>query len=102
MEDAQHYDPVAVVAILEHVGSAEHLHHDLPVLFARGDGATEFRMPGEQLRSGDDFVRDDCRKLWGLVLEERYESTSCAAPPEPPQPLPSVLPPASRAAIRVK
>jgi len=31
-------------------------------------------MPREQLRSGDDFLCDDCRKLGGLVLEERCES----------------------------
>ena len=74
VEDAQHHDPVAVVAILEHVGSAEHLHHDLPVLLTRRDGATEFRVPGEQLRSADNFVCDDCRNLGGLILEERRES----------------------------
>ena len=74
MEDAQHHDPVAVIAILEHLGSTEHLHHDLPVLLARRDGATELRMAGEQLRSGDDFLCDDCRKRGGLLLEERRES----------------------------
>jgi len=74
MEDAQHHHPATVIAILEHVGSAEHLHHDLSVLFTRRDGTTEFRMPGQQLRSGNDFVCDDCRKLWGLVVEERRES----------------------------
>ena len=63
------HDPVAVIAILEHVGSAEHLHHDLPVLLARRDGATELRMAREQLRSGDDFLCDDCRKLGGLFRE---------------------------------
>jgi len=31
-------------------------------------------MAGEQLRSGDDFLCDDCRKLGGLLLEERRES----------------------------
>jgi hypothetical protein len=31
-------------------------------------------MAGEQLRSGDDFLCDDCRKLRGLRLEERRES----------------------------
>ena len=49
-------------------------HHDLPVLLARRDGATELRMAGEQLRSGDDFLCDDCRKLGGLLPEERRES----------------------------
>ena len=74
MEDAQHHDSVAVVAILKRVGSGEHLHHDLPVLFTGRDGPAEFRVPGEQLRSGDDFLCDDCRKLGGLVLEKRCES----------------------------
>jgi hypothetical protein len=31
-------------------------------------------MAGEQLRSGDDFLCDDCRKLEGFLLEERRES----------------------------
>lgn len=31
-------------------------------------------MAGEQLRSGDDFLCDDCRKLGGLLLKERRES----------------------------
>ena len=74
MDDAQHHDPLAVVAILEHVGSAEHLHHDLPVLFTRRDGPSEFRMAREQLRSGDDFLCDECRKLGRIFLKKLGES----------------------------
>ena len=31
-------------------------------------------MPGEQLRSGDDFLCDNSRELGRLTLEERRES----------------------------
>jgi hypothetical protein len=44
MEDAQHHEPIAIVAILEDVRSTQHLHHDLPVLFTRRERPTELRM----------------------------------------------------------
>ena len=55
MEDTQNHNPVAVVAILKYVRTAQHLHHDLPVFFPCCEWTTEFRMSFEDLRPKDDF-----------------------------------------------
>src|SRR5437773_1871486 len=74
MKDAQHDDPLAVVAILEHVRAAEHVHHNLPVLLTTRERPTQFRMSRQELRPGDDLSSDDRRKFWRLTLKKSCET----------------------------
>ena len=74
MEDAQDHDATAVIAILEHVGGAEHFQDNLPVLLTSRERSAKFRVSGKKLRSGDDLSSDDRRKFGRLVAKKRRES----------------------------
>ena len=74
MEDAQDHDATAVVAILEHVGGAQHFQDNLPVLLTSRERPAKFRMSGEKLRSGDDLLGDGRGKFGRSVAKERCES----------------------------
>lgn len=47
---------------------------ELSIFFTRRDRPTDSRMSAEQLCLGDDFVCDDCRKLWKLIVKKGRES----------------------------
>jgi len=74
MEDTQHHEPIAVVAILEDVRGAQHFEHDLPVLLASRERPAKFRMSRENLRSGDDLLSNDRGKLGRPLVKKRGES----------------------------
>src|SRR5262249_19633127 len=74
VEDTQHHDPMAVVAILEHVRGAEHFQDELPVLPGSRERPDKFRRSRENLRSGNDLLRNDGGKLWRLLMKKRRES----------------------------
>src|SRR5207244_10477686 len=65
---------LAVVAILEHVRAAEHVHHNLPVLLTTRERPAQFRMSIQELRPGDDLMSDDRRKFWRLTLKKSCET----------------------------
>jgi hypothetical protein len=68
VEDAQHHEPIAVVAILEDVRGAQNFQDELPVLLSGGERAAKLGKSRENLRFGDDLFSNDRRKLWGLVV----------------------------------
>ena len=74
VEHTQHHEPIAVVAILKNVRRPEDFEDELPVLFAGRERAAKLGMSRENLRSDDDLLSDDGRKLWRFVVQKRCES----------------------------
>ena len=74
VEDTQHHESIAVVAILKNVCGAQDFQDQLPVLLASRERPAKLRMSRENLRSGDDLASNDLGKLGRLVVKKCRES----------------------------
>ena len=74
VEDAEHQNGAAIVAVLKGVCATEHLEEDFSVFLATGDGSSQFRMPTKHLSSHHEFARDTCSELGKSCVQEGSES----------------------------
>ena len=74
VEDAQHQDGAAVVAVLECVGSAEHSQNDLSILVSISERASQLRMAPEHVSSRVQLAGNAGCEFRELVVQEGGES----------------------------
>jgi hypothetical protein len=79
MEYHEHHQTLSIVAILEDVGGACHLQHELAIFLAPGDGATESRQISQHLDLRNDLVGDDGRERRMFPIQEFNKSIESAS-----------------------
>ena len=74
MEHAQHDQPLAIVAVLEHVGRIQNAQHHLTKLFLLVENAAKPRVGGDFVGFRKDFARNYAGKIGKVGLEEICET----------------------------